>query len=60
MKTVTLKGTHAKRFNYSHYVGQEVVLTGKEYHSDLVEVQIKVKDVPFGVSLAVHKEDISY
>lgn len=53
-----LGGKHAKAYGYSKYVGCEVTVTGKKLTPVLVEVTMKVKDIPFPVSLGVHKEDV--
>jgi len=55
-----LGGKHAEQYGYSKYVGEEVKVTGKEYDNGLVEVTMQIKDIPFPVSLAVHKEDVNY
>ena len=51
---------HAKEYGYKRYVGAEVKVTGKVYDNGLIEVKMKVEDIPFPVSIAVHKEDVSY
>lgn len=57
---MVLGGKHAEELGYYKYVGTEVKVTGKEYDNGLVEVTMKVQDIPFPVSLAVHKEDVTY
>lgn len=55
-----LGGKHANKFGYGKYVGADVQVTGKKYNNDLIEVTLKVRDVPFPVSVAVHAEDVNY
>lgn len=55
-----LGGKHAKEFGYGKFVGEEVTVTGREYSNGLIEVKMEVKDIPFPVSLSVHKEDVLY
>ena len=55
-----LGGKHAKSLGYSHFVGVDITVTNKELPLDCTEVKIEIEDIPFPVTLVVHKEDVLY
>ena len=55
-----LGGKHAKSLGYSHFVGVDIQVLDKELPLDCMEVKIEVEDIPFLVTLVVHKDDVLY